>query len=56
MAVEARIRELANRHTALDAALADELKRPSADLARIAELKKHKLKLKDEMLSLRAGA
>ncbi len=52
MALDARIRELTNRHRSLEEQLASELKRPAADEARVAELKKHKLRIKDEILSL----
>lgn len=52
MAVDARIRELSHRHSALEAELADELKRPMTDPSRLSEIKKHKLRIKDEMLHL----
>lgn len=54
MAVDARIRELAHRHSELEAQLADEMKRPSSDISTLAELKKQKLRLKDEMVALGA--
>ena len=53
MALEARIRELGSRHQALEAAIEDELRRPAADDLRLQELKKQKLKLKEELESLR---
>lgn len=53
MAVQARIRELGNRHQTLERAIEDELSRPAADDARLRELKRQKLKLKEEMESLR---
>lgn len=53
MAVQARIRELGNRHQTLERAIEDELSRPAADEARLRELKRQKLKLKEEMESLR---
>lgn len=53
MAVEARIRELGNRHQTLERAIEDELRRPAADDARLRELKRQKLKLKEEMETLR---
>jgi hypothetical protein len=53
MAVEARIRELGSRHHSLDQAIQDELSRPAADDARLKELKRKKLKLKEEMAALR---
>jgi hypothetical protein len=53
MAVEARIRELGNRHQTLERAIEDELARPAADDARLRELKRQKLKLKEEMETLK---
>lgn len=53
MAVEARIRELGNRHQTLERAIEDEMSRPVADEARLRELKRQKLKLKEEMETLR---
>lgn len=55
MAVEARLRELGARHHSLDKAIQDELRRPSTDDLRLQELKRQKLKLKDELEQLRAG-
>jgi hypothetical protein len=55
MAVEARLRELGARHQTLEKAIQDELRRPSADDLRLQELKRQKLKLKDELESLRAA-
>jgi hypothetical protein len=54
MAVEARIRELGNRHQTLERAIEDELSRPAADDGRLRELKRQKLKLKEEMETLRS--
>lgn len=53
MAVEARIRELGSRHHSLDQAIQDELSRPAADDFRLKELKRKKLRLKEEMAALR---
>ena len=53
MAVEARIRELGSRHHSLDKAIQDELSRPASDDVRLKELKRQKLKLKEEIESLR---
>jgi hypothetical protein len=53
MAVEARIRELGSRHQSLDQAIQDEMRRPAADESRLRELKRQKLRLKEEMESLR---
>lgn len=56
MAIEARIRELGLRHQTLERAIDDELSRPSGDDLRVMELKRQKLRLKDELESLRAAA
>lgn len=53
MALEARIRELGQRHETLERALEDELSRPAGDDLRIMELKRRKLQLKDQIESLR---
>ena len=53
MAIDARIRELGNRHRSLDAAIEDEMSRPAVDSIRLWELKRRKLKLKEEMESLK---
>jgi hypothetical protein len=54
MAIDARIRELGSRHQNLDKAIQDETSRPAADTARLKELKRQKLRLKEEMEALRA--
>jgi len=54
MAVDARIRELGTRHQTLDKAIQDEMSRPSADDVRLRDLKRQKLRLKEEMEALRA--
>jgi len=53
MAVEARIRELGFRHENLENAIQDELRRPAYDDMKLKELKRQKLKLKEEMEALR---
>jgi len=53
MALDARIRELGNRHQILDRLIEAELKRPAADDIRLKELKRQKLRLKEEIESLR---
>jgi hypothetical protein len=55
MAIEARIRELGSRHQILDRAIDDELRRPSSDSLRVHDLKRKKLKLKEEIEVLRAA-
>jgi hypothetical protein len=54
MAIEARIRELGVRHQSLERAIQDEMARPAADDDRLRDLKRQKLRLKEEMESLRA--
>ena len=56
MAVDARIRELGTRHQTLDKAIEDETSRPAADTVRLKELKRQKLRLKEEMEALRGRA
>ena len=53
MAIEARIRELGSRHETLERAIQEEMCRPAADDLRLRELKRRKLKLKEEMEMLR---
>jgi hypothetical protein len=55
MAVDARIRELGSRHKNLERAIQDELSRPAADNLRLRQLKRQKLRLKEEMEGLRAS-
>jgi hypothetical protein len=54
MAVDARIRELGSRHQNLEKAIQDEITRPAYDSVKLRDLKRQKLKLKEEMESLRA--
>jgi hypothetical protein len=54
MAIEARIRELGVRHQSLERAIEDETSRPVADAIRLRDLKRKKLRLKEEMESLRS--
>ncbi|OXE36079.1 MAG: DUF465 domain-containing protein [Phenylobacterium zucineum] len=56
MAVEARIRELGTRHQSLDKAIHDELSRPAANDAKLKDLKRKKLKLKEQIEALRSTA
>ena len=53
MAIEARIRELDSRHASLERAIEDETGRPAADDIRLRELKRRKLKLKEELEQLK---
>lgn len=52
MALEARIRELGSRHQSLEQAIQDEMRRPSFDDLRLRELKRQKLRLKEEIETL----
>ena len=54
MAIEGRLRELGVKHQSLKRAIHDEISRPAADAARLREMKRQKLRLKDQMESLRA--
>lgn len=54
MAIEARLRELGARHETLEREIREETSRPSSDPLRIRELKRRKLRLKEELEELRA--
>ncbi|MBV9997345.1 MAG: DUF465 domain-containing protein [Caulobacteraceae bacterium] len=54
MAIEARIRELGVRHQTLERAIQDELSRPASDDLRLQDLKRQKLRLKEELETLKA--
>jgi hypothetical protein len=54
MAIEARIRELGVRHQTLDRAIQDEASHPAVDDTKLRELKRQKLRLKEELENLRA--
>lgn len=53
MAIEAHIRELSDKHAKLDLAIQNEMKSLASDDIRIATLKRQKLKLKEELETLR---
>jgi len=53
MALESRIRELSVRHQSLERAIEDEVSRPIADSTRLTTLKRQKLRLKEELESLK---
>ena len=55
MAIEARIRELGARHQMLEKAIEDERRSPSGDSLRVHDLKRQKLKLKEEIEGLRGA-
>ena len=56
MAIEARIRELGKKRETLEQAIEDEIRRPAADAIRLGELKRKKLRLKEEITSLQSRA
>ena len=56
MTIEARIRELGNRHRRLDETIRQEVGHPASDPLQVRELKRRKLRLKEEITSLEARA
>ena len=52
MSLQSHLSELAAKHKALEGELQDALAHPSSSDQEIAELKRKKLKLKDEMIRL----
>lgn len=56
MALESHIAELEKRHELLEKAIEDELHSPGSDDLQITELKRQKLKLKEEITRLSAEA
>lgn len=55
MAIEARLRELDNRHQALERTIEDELSHPASDPLHVTELKRQKLRLKEQIEQLRGN-
>ena len=53
MTIQAHLAELERRHRALEDEIADAMTHPSADRLQIAELKRRKLLVKDEIVRLR---
>jgi hypothetical protein len=53
MALDAHIAELSERHRTLDRKIEEELARPTVDDLRVVELKRQKLRLKDELERLK---
>ena len=53
MAVESHVAELERRHQALEKEIEDALNHPGTDNLELAEMKKRKLHLKDEISRLR---
>jgi hypothetical protein len=54
MAIESRIRELGSRHENLDRKIQEETNRPGSDGTALRELKRRKLRLKEEIEGLKA--
>ncbi|MDJ0922186.1 MAG: YdcH family protein [Henriciella sp.] len=55
MSLQGRIEELAKRHRELDERIHAEQKRPAADISVVKDLKRQKLRIKEEMGMLRAS-
>ena len=56
MAIQAHLAELERRHRALEDEINEALAHPSSDDLKVAELKRRKLQLKDEIARLRQDA
>ena len=56
MSIQAHLAELERRHRALEQEISDALAHPSTDDLKIAELKRRKLQVKDEIARLKHGA
>ena len=56
MSIEAHLAELEKRHRALEDQINEALAHPSADDLQLAEMKRRKLQLKDEIARLRQDA
>ncbi|MEM9714999.1 MAG: DUF465 domain-containing protein [Pseudomonadota bacterium] len=54
MSIEGRLAELERKHKALEDALSEEEKHAAPDAAKISDMKKEKLKIKEEIEKLRA--
>ena len=53
MAIEAHIRELSDKHSKLDIAIQSEMRSLASDDVQVAALKRQKLKLKEELETLK---
>lgn len=53
MALDAHVSELSDKHRALEKKIENELARPSSDDLIIAQLKREKLRIKDELARLK---
>jgi hypothetical protein len=56
MAIESHLAELERKHRALEQEIDEALSHPSVDALQIAELKRKKLHVKDEIARLKHGA
>ena len=56
MSIQSHLAELEKRHQALEDEINDALGHPSTDALRLAELKRRKLQVKDEIARLRQDA
>lgn len=52
MTIQSHLQELKRRHAAIEQELGQELSRPASDQARIVELKRKKLALKEQITKL----
>jgi hypothetical protein len=55
MTIQAHLAELERRHQALEDEIAEAMNHPSIDGLKLAELKRRKLQVKDEIERLRVG-
>jgi hypothetical protein len=55
MTLAGHLEELSEKHRLLEMKIQEELARPSADDLQISQLKKEKLRIKDEMAKLRGN-
>ena len=56
MTMEAHLMELERKHQALENEIAEAMKHPSTDVLQLAEMKRRKLQLKEQIAQLRGGA
>ncbi|HWP26741.1 MAG TPA: DUF465 domain-containing protein [Xanthobacteraceae bacterium] len=56
MSIQAHLAELEKRHRALEEEIAEAMMHPSVDGLKIAELKRRKLQVKDEITRLKSAA
>ena len=56
MSLKGRIAELTNRHKKLDHKIHEEMKRPIADSLHLRQLKQEKLRIKQELMTLKQAS